>query len=306
MKMTVSMLSGAPRVSRSLGGILIDSGLLKPEDAERVLLLQKEQNLRFGDAAVRLGLVSEADVQYALSRQFSYAYLRKSAPGRQPVSDEVVAAYEPFSQRVEQLRAIRSQLMLRWFDKADQRQVLSIIGTERGDGRSHLAANLAVVFSQLGERTLLVDADLRNPRQHELFYLENKVGFSTILSGRSREEAIVRIPELAGLCVLPGGPVPPNPLELLNRMNFDEFMIQAKSTFDVVIVDTPAMSVAEDAAMIAVRTGAALAVARSSHTKRESFADLIQGLVNAGVSVVGSVLVDIPPVKARNTAKMGS
>ena len=306
MKMTVSMLSGAPRVSRSLGGILIDSGLLKPEDAERVLLLQKEQNLRFGDAAVRLGLVSDADVQYALSRQFSYAYLRKSAPGKKPVSDEVVAAYEPFSQRVEQLRAIRSQLMLRWFDKADQRQVLSIIGTERGDGRSHLAANLAVVFSQLGERTLLVDADLRNPRQHELFYLENKVGFSTVLSGRSREEAIVRIPDLAGLCVLPGGPVPPNPLELLNRMNFDEFMIQAKSTFDVVIVDTPAMSVAEDAAMIAVRTGAALAVARSSQTKRESFADLIQGLVNAGVSVVGSVLVDIPPLKARRSAKMGS
>ena len=306
MKMTVSMLSGAPRVSRSLGGILIDSGLLKPEDAERVLLLQKEQNLRFGDAAVRLGLVSEADVQYALSRQFSYAYLRKSAPGRKPVSDEVVAAYEPFSQRVEQLRAIRSQLMLRWFDKADQRQVLSIIGTERGDGRSHLAANLAVVFSQLGERTLLIDADLRNPRQHELFYLENKVGFSTILSGRSREEAIVRIPDLAGLCVLPAGPVPPNPLELLNRMNFDEFMIQAKSTFDVVIVDTPAMSVAEDAAMIAVRTGAALAVARSAQTRRESFADLIGGLVNAGVSVVGSVLVDIPPVKARPSAKMGS
>ena len=63
--------------------------------------------------------------------------------------------------------------------------------------------------SQLGERTLLIDADLRNPRQHELFYLENKIGFSTVLAGRSREEAIVRIPDLAGLCVLPAGPVPP-------------------------------------------------------------------------------------------------
>ena len=298
MKMTVSMLSGAPRVSRSLGGILVDSGLLKPEDAERVLLVQKEQNLRFGDAAVRLGLLTEADIQYALSRQFAYAYLRRVPGEKKPVSDELVAAYEPFSQRVEQLRAIRSQLMLRWFDKADQRQVLTVLGTERGEGRSYLAANLAVVFSQLGERTLLVDADLRHPRQHELFFLENKIGFSTILSGRSREEAIVRIPDLAGLCVLPAGPIPPNPLELLNRLNFDEFMIQVKSTFDVVIIDTPALSVGEDAAMIAVRTGAALAVARNAKTRVSAFNDLVQGLMNAGVSVVGSVLNDVPLTKA--------
>jgi protein-tyrosine kinase len=299
MKMTVSMLSGAPRVSRSLGGILIDSGLLKPEDAERVLMVQKEHNLRFGDAAIRLGLLTEADIQYALSRQFAYAYLRKTPGDKKPVSEELVAAYEPFSPRVEQLRAIRSQLMLRWFDKADQRQVLTIVGTERGEGRSNFAANLAVVFSQLGERTLLVDADLRNPRQHELFFLENKIGFSTLLSGRSREEAIVRIPDLAGLCVLPAGPVPPNPLELLNRLNFDEFMLQVKSTFDIVIIDTPAMSVGEDAAMIAVRTGAALALAHSSQTRVAGFTDLVQGLMNAGVSVVGSVLNDVPKAKAK-------
>jgi receptor protein-tyrosine kinase len=299
MKMTVSMLSGAPRVSRSLGGILIDSGLLKPEDAERVLLLQREQNLRFGDAAVRLGLLSEADIQYALSRQFAYAYLRKTAGERKPVSDELIAAYEPFSPRVEELRAIRSQLMLRWFDKADQRQVLTIVGAERGEGRSHLAANLAVVFSQLGERTLLVDGDLRNPRQHELFFLENKVGFSTVLSGRSREDAIVHIPDLAGLCVLPAGPVPPNPLELLNRLNFDEFMIQVQATFDVIIIDTPSLSAGEDAAMIAVRTGAALAVARSTQTKVSAFTDLVQGLMNAGVAVVGSVLNEVPMRKGQ-------
>jgi receptor protein-tyrosine kinase len=162
-----------------------------------------------------------------------------------------------------------------------------------------LAANLAVVFSQLGERTLLVDADMRNPRQHELFLLENRIGLSTVLSGRSRDEAIVRIPDLTGLCVLPAGPVPPNPLELLNRLNFDEFMMQAKSAFDVVILDTPALCAGEDAAMIAVRTGAALAVARNSQTSVAAFGDMVQGLMNAGVHVVGSVLNDVPS-KARS------
>lgn len=296
MKMTVSMATGAPRANRSIGAILMDSGALTPEDAERILLLQKEQGLRFGEAAVKLGLLTEADIQYALSRQFSYAYLR-TVGDKKPLSDELIAAYQPFSARVEELRAVRSQLMLRWFDKTEQRQVLTIVGTERGEGRSHLAANLAVVFSQLGERTLLIDADMRLPRQHELFLLQNKVGLSTVLSGRSRDEAIIRITDLAGLYVLPAGPVPPNPLELLSRLNFDEFLIHVRATFDVVIIDTPALSVGEDAAMIAVRTGAALAVARTAQTRVNAFNDMVQGLMSAGVAVVGSVLNDVPEKK---------
>ena len=290
----VTALSGPPRATRTLGAILVDGGQLRPEDAERVLQYQKDHHLRFGEAAMRLGLISEADIQYALSRQFAYAYLRQTPGDARVLSDELVAAYQPFNARVEQLRAIRSQLMLRWFDRAEERQVLTIVGAERGEGRSYLAANLAIVFSQLGERTLLVDADMREPRQHFLFYLENRIGFSTLLAGRSREEAIVRIPDLGGLSVLPAGPTPPNPLELLNRVNFDEFMIQSRGAYDVIIVDTPAMSSGEDAAMIAVRTGAALAVARSGETRVAAFTDLVRGLMDAGVAVVGSVLNEVP------------
>jgi protein-tyrosine kinase len=299
MKTAVSMLGTPARATRTLGAILIDGGQLKPEDAERVLQYQKQQNLRFGEAAMRLGLISEADIQFALSRQFAYAYLRKTPGELRPLSDELVAAYQPFSTRVEQLRAIRSQLMLRWFDRAEERQVLTIVGAERSEGRTYLAANLAIVFSQLGERTLLVDADMREPRQHYLFHLENQIGLSTLLAGRSREEAIVRISDLAGMSVLPAGPTPPNPLELLNRLNFDEFMLQAKSAYDVVIVDTPAITSGEDAAMIAVRTGAALAVARSGSTRVAAYADLVQGLMDAGVAVVGSVLNEVPLKKKK-------
>jgi receptor protein-tyrosine kinase len=294
MSSVLSPLGSPPRVARTLGAILIDSGQLTAEEAERVLVYQRTHNLRFGEAAVRLGLISEAEVQFALSRQFAYAYLRKIPGEAGGLSDEIVAAYQPFSSRVEQLRAIRSQLMLRWFDRAEERQVLTIVGAERGEGRTYLAANLAVVFAQLGERTLLIDADMRMPRQHLLFSLENRTGFSTMLAGRLREEAIVRIPDLAGLSVLPAGPTPPNPLELLNRLNFDEFMIQAKTAYDVIIVDTPAMTSGEDAAMIAVRTGAALAVARSGSTRVAAYTDLVQGLMDAGVAVVGSVLNEVP------------
>jgi receptor protein-tyrosine kinase len=145
---------------------------------------------------------------------------------------------------------------------------------------------------------LLVDADCARRASTSCSSLENKVGFSTVLSGRSREEAIVRIPDLAGLCVLPAGPIPPNPLELLNRLNFDEFLIQVKANFDVVIIDTPALSAGEDGAMMAVRTGAALAVARSDKTRMADFNDMVRGLMSAGVAVVGSVLNEMPLKKA--------
>src|SRR5438552_6732065 len=214
MKMTVSVASGAPRANRSIGAILMDSGALSPEDAERILLFQKENGLRFGEAAIRLGLLTEADIQFALSRQFSYAYLR-AAGDKKPLSDELVAAYQPFSPRVEQLRAIRSQLMLRWFDKAEQRQVLTVIGTENGEGRSYLAANLAVVFSQLGERTLLIDADMRTPRQHRIFNIPDRIGLSAVLSGRAGRGAMVPVPAFGTLSLLPAGACPPNPQELL-------------------------------------------------------------------------------------------
>ncbi len=296
MKMTVSLATGAPRANRSIGAILIDSGVLSADDADRVLMFQKEHDLRFGEAAMRLGLLSEADVQYALSRQFSYAYLRSNGETK-ALSNELVAAYQPFSRGVEQLRAIRSQLMLRWFDKTEQRQVLTLVGTDVGVGRSYLAANLAIVFSQLGERTLLIDGDMRRPRQHQLFLLQNKVGLSTVLSGRSRDEAIIRITDLAGLFVLPAGPIPPNPLELLGRLNLDEFLIHARASFDMVIIDTPALAIGEDAAMIASRTGAVLAVARTGLTRVAAHNDLLQGLMEAGTDVVGSVLNDVPRTK---------
>ena len=294
-----SLIATAPRATRTLGAILVDSGQLTAEDAERVLHYQRQHRLRFGEAAVRLGLMNEADIQFALSRQFAYAYLRKLPGDTRSLSDELVAAYQPFSSRVEQLRAIRSQLMLRWFDRAEERQVLTIVGAERGEGRTYLAANLAVVFAQLGERTLLVDADMRTPRQHFLFSLENQIGLSTLLAGRLREEAVVRIPDLAGLSVLPAGPTPPNPLELLNRLNLEEFMLGVRGIYDVVIVDTPAMSMGEDAAMIAVKTGAALAVARSGATHVAAFTDMVQGLTDAGVAIVGSVLNEVPPARKK-------
>lgn len=298
MRMSVATVPTLPRANRTIGAILIDAGLITPESAEQILRLQRQNNLRFGEAAIRLGLLTEADIQFALARQFDYAYLRLSERGKS-VSEEVIAAYQPFSASVDRLRAVRSQLMLRWFDKHEGRQTLAVLGTSRGEGRSYIAANLAVVFAQLGERTLLIDADMRAPRQHQLFSLDNKAGLSTILAQRSREEAIVRVTDLMGLSVLPAGPVPPNPLELLSRPSFDELLAHARSSYDVVLIDTPSLGSGEDAVPIALRAGAALVVARTAQTRLSEFTDMVSGLTATGVAVVGSVLNDIPPRAAK-------
>ncbi len=283
--MTEKLDTGA---GRSIGAILIDNGRLTPDAAERILKLQKEQGLRFGDAAIQLGLLTEADIQQALSRQYDYPYLM---PGDDRVSEEVVAAFKPFSPIVEQLRAVRSQLMLRWFDADVGHKTLAVVSAGRAEGRSFTAANLAVVFSQLGERTLLIDADLRNPSQHQLFRLENKLGLSSLLAGRAElAEAITRIPGLIDLSVLPAGATPPNPQELLARPVFNALMATAAGQYDIVIVDTPAGAETADSQTIAARTRGAVVVARKDMSSAPALQAFVTSLQHSGVAVVGAVL----------------
>lgn len=283
-------------VDRSIGAILIDSGRLSPDDTERVLQFQKEAGLRFGEAGVKLGLLTEADILFALSLQFDYPFL--SGPTR-PVSEDVVVAYRPFGNEGERLRSLRSQLQLRWFDEAGKNTSLAIIGPHRGEGRSYLAANLAVSFAQAGERTLLIDADLHNASQHKYFKLENGAGLSNLLAGQLQDGMVQFVAGIPGLAVLPSGPLPPNPQELLARPVFQRILEQSASTFSVVIVDTPAMEEGIDATLLARATRAALAVARTNLTRTNAFAEATAMVADIGAKVVGSVLVDVEPVRRR-------
>ena len=175
---TASISTNVPPLSKfSIGHILLDMGKITPVEAERVLRLQKESGLRFGDAALQLGLITEADIQLVLAQQFDYPYL---LPGQGNHPPGLVVAYQPFGAQVEVFRAVRSQLMLRWF--TSERKALTIVSYNPGDGVSLFIANLAVVFSQLGERTLLIDANLRYPHQHEIFNLRNKQGKAYLMS----------------------------------------------------------------------------------------------------------------------------
>lgn len=272
----------------NIGRILLEKGKITPEDAERVLRLQKESGMRFGDAAQKLGLITEADIQHVLAHQFDYPYL---LPGQGNHPPELVVAYQPFGAQVETFRAVRSQLMLRWFSA--ERKALAVVSNNPDDGVSLFTANLAVVFSQLGERTLLVDANLRYPQQQQIFNLKNSQGLSDVLADRAGiSDVISRIESFVDLSVLPAGTLPPNPMELLNRAQFGDLNEYLVSQFDVILYDTSAFSSGADALAIAACTEGALLVARKNNTRLADIDTLNKQIICSGAEVVGSILID--------------
>jgi chain length determinant protein tyrosine kinase EpsG len=275
--------------SRVFGAILVEQGRLTPGDIDKIQRFSRESGLRFGEAALRLHLLTQEDIDAALADQFKYPILARG--GENGVSDDVVAGYNPQNVMIEPLRVLRSQLMLRWLNDAS-RKVISICSPERSEGRSWLAANLATVFAQIGLRTLLIDADMRNPRQHELFRLNNSVGLSALLTGRAGREIVRRIHPQLRLFVLPAGITPPNPQELLGRPVFDLVLDQFAEQYDVVLLDTPATSETADAQIVSALAGAAILLARRNHTRQAQLTAAMHSLTQSAVKVIGSVVTE--------------
>lgn len=277
------------KTASSIGDILVSRGLLRKDDIDRVIERQREKREPFGEAAIGLKLIQRSDLEAALAAQFNYGYLHDNRDG---LSRELVVAYKPFSHVAEQMRALRGQLMMRWFNGDPMRRVLAVTSHQPRDGRSFLVANLAVAFAQQGQRTLVIDADLRKPRQHALFNSGHSAGLAGLLAGRVGLEVIEPVASLPGLRLLPAGAVPPNPQELVGMPNLSDLLVHAAAQHDVVLVDTPAASTCADAEILASRIGAVLLVTRRHRTPLRGAAAFAQRLQDTGAALVGSVLND--------------
>src|SRR5688500_3568868 len=279
---SVSRTSG-----RHIGAILMDEGKLSPSDAEQVLKRQRELGWRFGEAAIELNLISDSDLRQALAKQYEFPYL---VSGPEGVSKELIAAWDPFHPVVEELRGVRTQLLVRWFNPGAGRRMLAVTSPCAREGRSFIAANLAVVFSQLGHRTLLIDADFRAPRQQAIFNISDRFGLSSALSGRSDLSAAAPVAGLTGLAVMPAGPLPPNPLELLSRGSFAALLAKAQAEYDVILIDTPPVIEYSDAQCITFRAGDALLVSRKDVTRLADTERAVRELSDASARIVGTLV----------------
>lgn len=274
---------------QSIGNILVTSGRLTREAAEKIRAKQLENNALFGENGVAMGLITPEDLEYAIARQFEYAVLKK---GDSVISEDLVSAYEPFGPSAEAIRELRTHLLLSWFETESKPKTLSVLSAQRAEGKSFIAANLAVSFSQLGHRTLLLDADFRHSKQHQYFGISNRQGLSSLLQGRGTGTFINPVTDIPKLSLLTAGPLAPNPQELLSQTGFSKLLNELASHFDLIILDTPAALLYSDAAAIASRTSASIVVVRQGCSKVEQLRQLRERMLHTGANLLGSVLLD--------------
>jgi protein-tyrosine kinase len=251
---------------------------LAKEEPEEIVAYRQEQNLPFGEAAAELR-----------SQQFHYPF-NVYGTAVQSFGEELVAAREPFSDRAEEFRSLRGGLLATVFSGVGKR-ALALVSAEKGDGKTYMASNLAVSFSQFAGRTLLIDANLRQPRLHRLLKAKSDLGLSNLLAGEAVGEAVVPVEGVEGLHFLRAGSAMADPVQLLQGPRFSILLEQMADSFDYVFIDTPSNEVGPDARLIAARAGAALLVGRKGHSRVLPLRRLLSQL-NMGPSFVAGVILN--------------
>jgi protein-tyrosine kinase len=277
----------SPDPGRQIGAILRARGALQHDQVDKILARARKTGMRFGDAAVALRLVTQDEVVQALAEQFAYPYATEE---RRRLRPELVGLNQPFSWQAEAMRQIRSQLTMSVFIDGQPRPALAVVSAASAEGKTYFSANLAVALAQLGGRTLLVDADLRGPRQHEVFNVEHATGLSSVLAGHVDARVIQQVPGTPSLFLMPVGITPPNPLELIERPAFSLLIDELTARFDHVIVDTPAAEYGADAQVIAARCGAALVVVRKNRSRLAGLQQFVRALSGTTSRMAGVVM----------------
>lgn len=276
--------------TKSIGELIQDARNLSADDLDRIGRYQRENDMRFGEAAIALGLADTEDVLQALAQQFKYAYAdeesRKSAP-------ELVMLNQPFGHQAEAFRAIRSQILMRTQGDKGTRRPLAVVSHDTGDGKTFFCANLAVALAQLGGKVVVIDADMRGARLDQVFGVPGGLGLSGVLSGRGGKGVVKSVPGIPNLYVIPVGVQPPNPLELVEGPSFGMLLREVSIKFDHVIVDTPAGCFGSDGVVIASRCGSALVISRKDANKVARLQELVGSLQAGQVRLAGVIMNEL-------------
>jgi capsular exopolysaccharide synthesis family protein len=196
----------------------------------------------------------------------------------------------------EAVRALRTNLQ---FSLNSDHDVVQITSPSAGEGKSTVAANLAVAIAGVGLPTLLVDADFRAPRQHIIFDLPNDEGLSTAMAAVNEGKPLVIQPsEFKNLSVLTSGPIPPAPTEVM-AARIDQTIRRLRELGSMVVIDTPPVLPVSDARLVAPEVDSVLMIAASGHTKSGTLRSALDHLAMAQSSVVGVVLNQVRESGAR-------
>ncbi len=268
-----------------IGMRLVAAGALTPLQVDQILRTQTASGGRFGETAVSLGFVEQAIIDSILAGQFDFAVAPAASTRLDPA---LVTARGGRDHGSELIRSLRVRLSV---ELADIDQPVLLVASLTGKvGRRVIASNLAIAFAQAGTPTLLIDADLRVPALDRLFGVDGSPGLSTLLASRDARAGIVEIGEIPGLTFLPGGPPPPNPVELLSRLPSLLPALRTASRAELVIINAPPIDGCDDALGLGPVSPQVLIVARRDYTRTDHLAAAAKRLDAAGCRIIGSVL----------------
>ncbi|HID89784.1 MAG TPA: polysaccharide biosynthesis tyrosine autokinase [Anaerolineae bacterium] len=206
---------------------------------------------------------------------------------------DLITLTDPRSPAAEAYRTLRTNLTFAGLDKPIE--TLVVTSAAPGEGKSTTLANLAVTMAQGERRTILVDADLRRPSLHEIFGVSNSRGLTTMFveQGALEEPPLVAT-EVDNLFLLPSGPTPPNPADLLGSRRMEEVINVLREQADLVLFDAPPVIAVTDAAVLGTKVDGVLLVVRAGHTRREHARRAKELLERVRVRVIGAVLTNAP------------
>jgi capsular exopolysaccharide synthesis family protein len=195
-----------------------------------------------------------------------------------------IVHHDPFGDAAESYRTLRTALQ---FGLPAGTKTLLITSPMSGDGKSTFVSNLGIAMAQASRRVLIIDADLRAPMQHRLFGLKDRIGLSTVLGGGDTMAQAIQRTEIEGLDLLPCGPMPTNPAEMLNSPAFIEHLNDLADKYDLVLLDSPPVTAVADARILAASVDASLLVIRLEASTRKQTESARDGLRSVGGRLIG-------------------
>jgi capsular exopolysaccharide synthesis family protein len=206
---------------------------------------------------------------------------------------DVISHTHPMSSAAESCRTLRTNLMFMSGD--EPLRTLAVTSAGPREGKTTVAANLAISIAQSGKRVLVIDTDMRRPRMHHAFGLRNTVGLTSILVGDSTLTESVRPSGIPNVTVMCCGPIPPNPAELLHRERFQALIDEVQKAYDFVVFDSPPLGAVTDAAVLGPQVDGILVVLRANATTRDALTSVLRQVNDVGANLIGAVLNGVDP-----------
>lgn len=203
----------------------------------------------------------------------------------------IITDLNPKSPISEAYRTLRTNVEFSSID--EDLKVIMLTSAGPGEGKSTTTTNLSVVYAQSERKVLIIDADLRKPTMHHTFMVSNRWGLTNVLTGKSQLNEVIQNTHIANLDILPSGPIPPNPSEILASKRMSAVLEELKGLYDLIIIDTPPALAVADAQIVATKCDGVIFVISSGTTKREAVVKMKVNMDHVKARVLGAVLNNV-------------